>query len=64
MKLQKCIARDAKIAKRKHGMRISGASVKLIQEEIRKKAEAARKEREEKESVINKLLKDWIEEDA
>jgi hypothetical protein len=61
MKLQKCVNRDRKIQKRKNGMRISGASVKIIQQELKKKAEAAKKEREEKESNINKLLEGWIE---
>ena len=63
MKLQKCISRDTKIAKRKNGMRVTGTSVKLIQTEIKKRAEAARKDREEKENTLNKLLEGWISKD-
>jgi len=63
MKLQKCLERDRKIAKRKNGMRVTGTSVKLIQTEIKKRAEAARKDREEKENTLNKLLEGWISKD-
>ena len=44
-------------------MRVTGTSVKLIQTEIKKRAEAARKDREEKENTLNKLLEGWISKD-
>ncbi len=64
MKLEKCNSRDRKIQKRRNGMRVSGASVKIIQQELKKRAEAAKKERQEKEAVENKLLEGWIEKDG
>lgn len=59
MKLDKAISRDRKISRRRNGHKSGGKSIKLIQEQLKKKAEAIKKEREEKILLELKLLEEW-----
>ena len=62
VKLEKAERRDAKIEKRRNGMRMSGRSTKtLLPQILEKKSREARRKRLEVEKLKDKLTNGWGE---